>query len=151
MPSGSGWITWRRMTFVVPVLGSATVPEANSNRFNSCSVTPQSKRRNGTSGADRSSKMRSTIGSKYHWQVGRDNPVYHVRQRIDNALNHSLPAVCSRLACRHTIRWVIARIAAHRDDDPGASVRLTRNGKLLLICAGNCVTMSPSNTAPDYN
>jgi len=76
MQGESEWITWRRTTFVAPALGSATVPEANSNRFNSCSVTPQSKRRNGTLGADRSSKMRSTIGSEYHWQVGRDNPVY---------------------------------------------------------------------------
>src|SRR5271170_5981175 len=76
MQSGSEWITWRRTTFVVPALGSATVPEANSNRFNSCSVTHQSKRRNGTLGADRSSKMRSTIGCKYHCQVGRDNPVH---------------------------------------------------------------------------
>ena len=75
MPRGSMWITWRRITFVVPALGSATAPEANSNRFNSCSVTPQSKRRNGTSDADRSSKMRSTIGSKYPWEAGRDNPV----------------------------------------------------------------------------
>jgi hypothetical protein len=49
---------------------------------NSCSVTPQSKRRNGTLGADRSSKMRSTISSKYRWQVGRDNPVYHLGDEV---------------------------------------------------------------------
>src|ERR1022692_2402629 len=86
MQSGSEWSTWRLTTFVVPALGSATVPEANSNRFNSCSVTPQSRRRNGTLGADRSSKMRSTIGSKYHWQVGHDNPVYLAKRfRHENA------------------------------------------------------------------
>src|ERR1700721_2053842 len=99
MPSGSGWITWRRMIFVAPALGSATVQEANSNRFNSCSVTPQSKRRNGTLGADRSSKMRSTIGSKYHWQVGRDNPVYHVgdEARLGSAQNQE---IC-KVLCPH--------------------------------------------------
>ena len=36
------------------------------------------KRRNVTSGAGRNSRKPSTIGSKYPWQAGRDNPVYHV-------------------------------------------------------------------------
>jgi integrase len=43
----------------------ATALGANSNRFSFSSVTPPSKRQNGTVGAGRSSKMRSTIGSKY--------------------------------------------------------------------------------------
>ena len=65
----------------------------------SCSVTLQSKRRNGTLGADRSSKMRSTIGSKYHWQVGRDNPVYHVgdEARLGSAQNQE---IC-KVLCPH--------------------------------------------------
>lgn len=52
--------------------------EANSNKFNSCSVTRLCRRRNGISAAGRSSKKRSTTDSEIRSATPRDNPVYHV-------------------------------------------------------------------------